>query len=63
MTWLEKDIEDLMLLQDEWCREHKCQDCGFNTNKNKPCLEQVVNSLGFTLAHIKKAQRGLEEYV
>lgn len=63
MTWLEKDIEDLMDIQDEWCREHNCRDCGFNTNINKPCLEQVVNSLGFTLEHIKEAQRRLEEYV
>ena len=63
MTWLEKDIEDLMELKDDWCREHDCKDCGFNTNRNKPCLEQAVNSLGFTLENIKKAQRRLEDYV
>ena len=63
MTWLEKDIEDLLELQTVWCREHDCQDCGFNTNANSPCLEQVVNSLGFTLESIKKAKRRLEEYV
>ena len=63
MTWLEKDIEDLIELKDDWCREHDCSECGFNTNRNKPCLEQAVNSLGFTLENIKKAQRRLEDYV
>lgn len=63
MTWLEKDISDLMELKDQYCREHKCENCYFNTNMNKMCLEEIANSLGFTLESIKTAQRRLEEYV
>ena len=63
MTWLEKDIEDLLELQSEWCSAHECAECGFNTNPLKPCLEGIARSMGFTLESIKKAQRRLEEYV
>ena len=63
MTWLEKDIEDLVELQSEWCGAHECAECGLNTSTLKPCLEGIAQSMQFTLESIKKAQRRLEEYV
>ena len=63
MTWLENDIEDLLELQSVWCSAHECDECCFNTNPLKPCLERIVLSMEFTLESIKKAQRRLERYV
>lgn len=63
MTWLEKDLEDLRELRSDFCGEQECGDCPFNTSRNRPCLDEAVNSLGFTLEMIAKAKRRLEEYV
>lgn len=63
MTWLEKDLEDLEELRDQWCFDHECSDCGFNISKNRPCLDGVVKALSFTVSRIGIAKRRLEEYV
>ena len=63
MTCLEKDLEDLRELRSDLCGELECGDCPFNTSSNKPCLDEIVNSLGVTLERIAKAIRRLEEYV
>ena len=63
MTWLEKDLQDLEELRDQWCSEHECSDCGFNISKNRPCLDEAVKTFSFTVSMIDKAKRRLEEYV
>ena len=63
MTCLEKDLEDLRELRSDFCGEQECKDCPFNTSRNRPCLDEAVNSLGSTLERIAKAIRRLEEYV
>lgn len=63
MSWLSKDVEDLIKLKDKYCAEHECGKCDFNVSRNEPCLEEAVNTLAFTMDMIEKEKRRLSEYV
>lgn len=63
MSWISKDIEDLVELQEGYCSETDCNDCEFNIGRTKPCLEDIAKSMKYTLSQIEKAKRRLEEYV
>ena len=63
MTWLEKDIEDLRALQEEFCAGHTCDECLFGRNKNMECLEEVTNSIAYTYQKLQYEKRRLDIYV
>lgn len=61
-SWLDRDIEDLADLVDEYCDNIHCTDCVFYS-RPKDCLGDISIRLNITLDLINKCKKELSQYV